>query len=371
MTGFPHDTSLALLRRIVSSILPTDYFNILAFAGGSSVFSPTSLAATTANVDNGIAYVYRTSAGGATLLLQALTRALALPRALPNAARTVVILTDGIISMESLVFKLVRDNLDNSNFFAFSIGPSPNRYLTEGIATVGRGLEYWVKDAAFVEPYAVEFLSYALRPLISNVIVTIDPAFKASELLPLPSTLLAERPLLICGKYSNPLPNPGAPLFTVSGVTADGQPWSSTVLSPMTLPEPRENRALPYLWARAIIEDLRFTSDTKEIDIVPVALKYNLLTEFTSFLAVDQVVRFNRTAVDVLQIDQPIPLPEGLNATSLGLNNDQRSTEVTSFPPPFQYNGGYGRSISGPRTEVTILPLVMAAIAIIFIQLLF
>lgn len=156
---------------------------------------------------------------------------MALPRSLPNVARTVVVLTDGYVSVEAALFQLVRDNLGNSNFFAFSIGPEPNRYLTEGIATVGRGLEFWVPNATYVEGYAKQFLEFALTPLLTKIQLSISPNFHATELLPVPSMLLAERPLIICGKYTKPLPLSGA-LFNVTGVTATGAAWSSSVNAP-------------------------------------------------------------------------------------------------------------------------------------------
>jgi Ca-activated chloride channel family protein len=161
---------------------------------------------------------------------------MALPRVLPHIARTVVILTDGYVTVEPQVFELVRKNLDSSNFFAFSIGPSPNRYLTEGIATVGRGREFWVPNATFVEGHTADFLRLSLTPLLTDVRVALAPTFHAKELLPVPAILLSERPLVICGKYATPLPRPGQPLFEVTGFTANGSPWSETVFSPSVCP---------------------------------------------------------------------------------------------------------------------------------------
>ena len=54
-------------------------------------------------------------------------------------ARSVIVVTDGYVTVENEVFALVRRNLGNSNVFAFGIGSSVNRHLIEGIARAGQG----------------------------------------------------------------------------------------------------------------------------------------------------------------------------------------------------------------------------------------
>ena len=73
------------------------------------------------------------SGGGSTELIPALKRVYAEPKA-PNVSRTVVVVTDGYVTVEREVFKLVARNLGKSNVFAFGIGSSVNRHLIEGIA---------------------------------------------------------------------------------------------------------------------------------------------------------------------------------------------------------------------------------------------
>ena len=60
--------------------------------------------------------------------------------------------------------------------------------------------------------------------------------------------------------------------------------------------------------------------------ITELGLKYSLLTQYTSFLAVDQVVR-NLAPQDSASVNQPSPLPQGVENTALG-------AEVPSTPEP-------------------------------------
>ena len=97
-----------------------------------------SLPATRENIDRALSMISRQQGGGGTELLPALRRALALPRA-EKFSRTVVIATDGYVSVEEQVFDLIRDHLGEANLFPFGIGTAVNHHLIEGMARVGMG----------------------------------------------------------------------------------------------------------------------------------------------------------------------------------------------------------------------------------------
>ena len=76
---------------------------------------------------------------------------------------------------------------------------------------------------------------------------------------------------------------------------------------------------LAQLWARERLEQLRDLHALRDEpakrkeEIVALGLKYNLLTPYTSFVAVDTVVR--KSAGDAAEkVDQPVALPEGMSA---------------------------------------------------------
>jgi Ca-activated chloride channel homolog len=90
------------------------------------------------------------------------------------------------------------------------------------------------------------------------------------------------------------------------------------------------NRALRYLWARSRIAELseygsgHLTAD-KVRDITSLGLKYSLLTQYTSFIAVREEVR--NTQGPAQDVDQPLPLPLGVSDLAVG-----GGTEVGSEP---------------------------------------
>ena len=132
-----------MLKDLLGRLRPTDTFNVMLFAGASRVLSNKSVPATSRAINQAISVIDRQEGGGGTELLPALKRALALPKS-DGCSRTVVILTDGYVSVEEQTFDIIRNNLNEANMFAFGIGSSVNRYLLEGMARAGMGESFIV-----------------------------------------------------------------------------------------------------------------------------------------------------------------------------------------------------------------------------------
>jgi Ca-activated chloride channel family protein len=83
----------------------------------------------------------------------------------------------------------------------------------------------------------------------------------------------------------------------------------------------RSNSALQYLWARhriALLSDYNNLRNdpARSKEVIQLGLTYNLLTAYTSFVAIDTEVRLvNGQAVT---IKQPLPLPEGVSDYAVG-----------------------------------------------------
>jgi Ca-activated chloride channel homolog len=323
MHGFPIETAKALLRGLVANLRPTDTFNIIPFAGGHSLFAPRSVPATQENLDKAVRFINGQRGSGSTELLAALRTALALPGE-PQRARSFVVITDGYVTIEKEAMDLVRANLGLANVFAFGIGSSVNRFLIEGLARAGRGESFVVlneRDAAFE---ADRFRAYIESPVLTRIGVTFR-GFDAYDVDPpqLPD-LFAQRPLVISGKFRGP----ASGAIEISGTTATGTFFQSIDVAGSRLPS-ADTRALATLWARSRIAALgdyqKIAPDSAtQREITELGLKYRLLTDYTSFIAVDKVVRNPGGAQT--GVDQPQPLPEGVSELALG--------EVPSTPEP-------------------------------------
>src|SRR5215204_3912093 len=76
MNGFPLNTSKRLLRDLIEKLRPTDVFNVVLFAGDSTVLSPESLQANQDNINKAIRLLDEQRGAGGTELLPAIKQAM-------------------------------------------------------------------------------------------------------------------------------------------------------------------------------------------------------------------------------------------------------------------------------------------------------
>ncbi len=314
MNGFPLDTAKKLMRELAAGLRPFDAFNIVVFADGSEVFSPGSVPATRANLDRGLQFIGRKDGGGGTRLLAALQSATSIPRR-PEVSRSVVLLTDGYIDAEAEVFDYVRAQLHQANFFAFGIGSSVNRYLIEGVAHAGLGEPFIVTGAADSDEAASRFRGYIESPVLTAIDVKFA-GFDAYDVEPkdVPD-LFASRPIVLFGKWR------GNPTGSIEITGRTGREPYRAVLPVAPANSDQAHAALRHLWARTRIANLsdfgpRAGSEQTVAEVTSLGLKYGLLTRYTSFIAVHEVVRHTGAADDV---DQPLPLPAGVSDLAVGV----------------------------------------------------
>ena len=323
MDGFPLNTSKQLLKDLIGQLRPSDLFNVVLFAGDSSVLSAKSLQANQENISGAIRLLEQQRGSGGTKLLPAIKQAMSLPRD-ANVSRSIVLVTDGYISGEQGVFDYIRENLNQCNVFSFGIGTAVNRYLIEGVAKAGMGEPFIVTQESEAPAIAAKFREYIQTPLLTNIQIR-SSGFDTYDVYPahLPD-LLAQRPVILFGKWRGPVTG----TFELHGKTGRGDYVTSLDVAGV---QPDEaNRALRYLWARSRVAELsdygsRNLAEEKVKEITSLGLKYNLLTQYTSFIAVREEVR--NPLGSAKDVNQPLPLPLGVSDLAVG-----GDTEVGSEP---------------------------------------
>ncbi|MBD9423893.1 VWA domain-containing protein [Pseudomonas sp. PDM15] len=315
MHGFPLDTAKQLLRKLIGGLRPADSFNVLLFSGSSSMLAPQSQPATEDNIETALALLDTQMGSGGTELLPALRQALAIPVD-AERSRSFVVVTDGFVAVEREAFRLVRENLDKANLFAFGIGSSVNRQLIEGLARAGQGEPFVVLDPESAQQEAERLRRMIDAPLLASPKLTfegLDVYDVEPALLP---DLFAERPLAVFGKWRGPAQG----RLQVEGHGSQG-PFHAEV--PIDAAEVRkDSQALTHLWARRRVATL-VDQETLEGGyehsqaILDLGLKYGLLTPYTSFVAVDEEVR-NPQPGEAAKVQQPLPLPQGVSNQAIG-----------------------------------------------------
>ena len=298
MSGFPLEISKTILRKLISSLKPTDRFNVLLFESSNAMMSNSSLAATKENIDKAIRVIDNQYGSGGTELYPALKKAFSYkdPK-LENYARTFIIATDGYVTIESKAFQLIADNIDKANFIPLGIGTSVNRYLIEGMAYAGASEAFIIENKTEAEKVGDHLIKAISQPLLSDI--SIDwGGLEIYDTYPqkIPN-IFTERPVIVFGKYKG---NP-KDAITLKGKTAQG--GFQKIINIKEIVKSK-NEALRYLWARNKIKYLSdyascFTagstgwdypeemSEKNKQEVTQLGLKYNLLTAYTSFLAVD------------------------------------------------------------------------------------
>lgn len=247
------------------------------------------------------------------------------PRAIAaDAFRLVVFLTDGLVSNENEVLGLidaVKKHGRQVAVFPFAIGKSPNRYLLESMARYGRGEVDFVYEDSDADQAVARFDRRIRTPILTNITAEFSPNLNVLDVLsPLGGgadvvggidsipDLFDLKPLTIVGRYNQP----GAGTLRISGLSADG-PYERIIN--LTLPSPAFDAArgpgaqapaapnphdtIATLWARAKVEsvigmDLQGAQQNNirpdlRSQIISLGESFNLVTPYTSFVAVDRL----------------------------------------------------------------------------------
>lgn len=339
MNGYPIETAQKLLKNLTANLRPNDRFNLMLFAGSNAMLAENSLPATAENIEQANYMMGKQRGGGSTELLPALKRALAL-KGTEGYSRTFVVITDGYITLEREAFDLIKSNLNQANLFAFGIGTGVNRYLIEGMARAGMGEPFVVTQASEAPQVAEKFRNYIQNPVLTNIKVHYE-GIDVYDIEPISiPDVFAERPVIIYGKFKNYHP--------LAKITLSGLNGNQTYVQTVALAEAdnEQNQAIRYLWARQRIQSLDdYTKNFRNApdgqkrveEVTRLGLEYNLLTAYTSFIAIDPTVR-NKEGNTTVQ--QPLPLPQGVENEAINYKPTTRSLGNTStFAPTYQRGG--------------------------------
>lgn len=337
MSGYPLDTAKDLIRGLVSGLRETDTFNLILFDNEVTTLSRHSLPASKKSVREAVRLIDSLEGGGGTSLLPALEKAVSIPQQ-EDYARSVVIVTDGYVLNDREIVDYVCDNMDEASFFSFGIGTSVNDYLIKQIAGCGLGESFIVTDEEDAADAAARFRTYIEAPLLTDISISYE-GFNVYDVEPaVPSILYARQPIVLFGKWK------GDPEGTVT-VTgkAGGQEYTQKIpVANVTVD--MESEALRYLWARTHLDriagygSVRNDDSVKE-EIIRLGLEYNMVTPYTSFVAVTETVR--NTSGESSDVDQALPLPQRVSNLAVG--------------------GGYSK-YSEPELLMLALPLAAAVI---------
>jgi Ca-activated chloride channel family protein len=310
MMGPPIETAKRVIKKALANMGPDDTFQLVAFDSSTQTMSPIALGNTPENVRAAESWLESLEGGGGTEMLRGIIQALELPTD-PKRLRMVVFCTDGFIGNEAEIIDYIDKSRGQARVFGFGIGSSVNRYLIEGVGRAGRGASEVVRLEDPVDDVVARLYRRLDRPVLTDIALSFD-GLQAEALLPerLPD-LFAGQPLVVVGKTKG-APRAGAEV-TVTGRLGTAT-WRRTI--PLNVVAER-GTTLGTLWARRRIEDLmnrrpyQTPTHEDEEEIVRLALERKLITQYTSFVAVERQLKLD-VNVPLVQLLVPNEMPEGV-----------------------------------------------------------
>ncbi len=364
MSGAPTKKVKETMHHFLRRTKPNDTLQVITFASWADKLFKKSVPATQMNIEHALNFTQQVQGGGGTEMLKAIKLVLNEPVD-PERVRIVVMLSDGYIGNEAEIIAEVDKRAgDQIRFWAIGIGSSPNRYLIDGVAKHGGGMAKVLELNTDPGPLVAEIADRIHRAQLAKI--QIDwKGLSVYETYPrrIPE-LWAGRPVIMFGRYGAG----GSKKIELSG-SAEGKSVKYNLH--VTLPETEPTRdVLSKVWARKKIEDLSaqlYAADASEIieEITDIALNHRLMTQYTSFVAVDEndMQPIDQEVKAPRQVVVPVPLPDGTdfrgfygsqNASVVLSSKRQmvRSAPLTAAPTA-QYSADRGPTLEALVTTET------------------
>jgi Ca-activated chloride channel family protein len=364
MEGVPLEQAKAVAAGILDTITARDTFNILTFADTVETMAQTPIVGDAGGLRRGHDFLAAFASGGGTEMQQGLLASL---QSTPGAdrIRIVYLLSDGFVGNDDVVVNAAKTVLGHNRLYPVGIGSSVNRALMDQLGTVGRGFSSYLTPAEQASALVPGLVRRSAYPYLTNVsidwgglaVVGVTP-----ERIP---DVYAGLPLVVSAQYTRP----GTGRITIRGTVA-GKPVEIPL--EVTLPEHLDNPAIASLWARRRIQSLMIAepaglSQLAAEEVASIGLRYHLVTQETSFVAVDRA-RVVMPGGATKLVEQPAAIPEGVNIdTAIGEPGPQAysytgssSSASSSSSDDYDYGGGGGGGWGGGGGDVDPLTLALA-----------
>lgn len=285
MSGGSIEQARTALHLAVDRLGPDDTFNVISFDSTPSPLFPSSQPVTAGNLRRAHDFVARLEASGGTEMDSALRLALHDDRVDGSRLRQVVFITDGSIGHEAALFATIQTKLGASRLFMVGIGSAPNAYFLNRAAGFGRGTATLIGDLSEVKDRMEELFHKIESPVLGDLEVHWNDEVEMwPERVP---DLYAGEPVLVAAKLQR----------FVGEVRLRGRRGERPFEVSLPLTPGASENGIHKLWARRKIAHwmARGTAgaaaEQVREEVLAVALEHELVSKFTSLVAVDVTPR--------------------------------------------------------------------------------
>ncbi len=339
MSGFPIEKAKEAMKLAMDGLYPQDTFNLITFAGDEHILFDQPVPATKENLLKAEKFLETREGGGGTEMMKAIKAALD-PSDAQDHVRIVCFMTDGYVGNDMEIISEVQKHA-NARVFSFGIGSSVNRFLLDKMAEEGRGEVEYVGLDDDGSAAAKRFHERVRNPLLTDISVDWN-GLPVADVYPkrIPD-LFGAKPVILSGRYTAG----GHGVIRLKGKMG-GQDFLREIS--VDLPESQATHdVLATLWARTRIDDLmsqdyngaqqgNMKSDLQET-ITQLGLNYRLMTQFTSFVAVEEMIVTDGGIPR--RIDVPIEMPEGVSREGI-FGKDEKEQLMVAPRQAVTFSGG-------------------------------
>ncbi len=290
MEGTSITQARGALLQALDRLTPNDRFGILAFSSGYHELAPEPLLATENNLAAARRYVESLRAGGGTEMLPALIHLMRKPQS-EGYLRHIILMTDGDLGNEEEIFTALRSDLGNARLYTVAVGSAPNLFLATKMAQFGRGTFTHIADINEIREQMTHLFDSIDSPVLTDVKLSFE-GVEVADMYPdhLPDLFLRQ-PLLVYGRIAK-----GRVGKVHLTARAGNNPYEATIAFDAS--RAKFHPGITTLWARQSVEELmdhwRQSDENVRAEIrstiIAHAIRYRLVTKFTSLVAVEQVI---------------------------------------------------------------------------------
>jgi len=329
MSGEKIQQARAALIQLLGTLREGDRFRLVAFSGGVRRYADGWSGVTASTRQAAEGWIRSLEAEGGTNIAGALAEAFAQPPA-EQALGVVVFLTDGQASTGETDPERIADRAEQGRgrfrVFSFGIGDDVNTFLLDRLTERARGTTEYIRPGENIERAVGALSTKVASPVLTDVTILAGSGVELYDLQPgnLPD-LFAGDEMVVFGRYRGVS---GEWSVTVQGRRNGRQEEFRTSVGDR---ENADARYIEQLWASrkvgALSREIRLHGQTQEImnSLKQLALRYGILTEYTSYLVQEPNVALRQRAADsLMRAPAAAPLDQA-GAGSVGRAARERS----------------------------------------------
>ena len=333
MSGEKIQQAKSALTQLLGTLREGDRFRLVAFSGGVRRYAPGWTGVTANARHDAETWIRSLDAEGGTNIAGALTEAFAQAPA-EQLLGVIVFLTDGQASTGETdperIAATAEQGRGKFRVFSFGIGDDVNTYLLDQLTERARGTTEYIRPGENIERAVGALAAKVASPVLTDVTIAAGSGIELYDMQPgnLPD-LFAGDEMVVFGRYRGA--GSGEQCMTVQGRRNGREEEFRTAFAD------RDNddaRYIEQLWAArkagALSREIRLRGQTRELmdALKQLALRYGILTEYTSYLVQEPSVVLRRQAENrVMQAPAAAPADQAGAASVEKAARDRSMTE--------------------------------------------